>query len=177
MLIDILFALLMALAVYKGFQRGLILGVFSLLAVIIGLAAAMKLSVIVAGYIGKSVSMSDGWLPVISFAVVFLLAILLIRLGAKIIEKTVELAMLGWLNKLFGILLFIIIFTTVFSVFLFYAEQIKLIRQSAIDQSLTYYYIQPWGPKAINSLGAVIPLFRDMFEDLKNFFGGVAGKF
>ena len=126
MLLDLLFAVIIVLAILRGYQRGLVVGLFSLVAVIIGLAAAMKLSTVVAAYIGSAVKVSDQWLPIISFAVVLLIVILLIRLGARAIEKTVELAMLGWVNKIAGIILFAAIYIVVFSVLLFYAEQMKL---------------------------------------------------
>ncbi len=174
MLLDIIFAVIIVLAIFKGYQRGLIVGLFSLVAVIIGLAAAMKLSTVAAGYIGKAVKISQEWLPVISFAIVFILVVLLIRLGANAIERTVEVVMLGWLNKLGGILLYAIIYTIVFSVLLFYAEQIKLIKPEIIQQSVVYSFVQPWGPKAINGVGAVIPVFKDMFGELEHFFDGVA---
>ena len=174
MLLDIIFAVLIVFAVLKGYQRGLIIGLFSLIAVIIGLAAAMKLSVVIADYLGKAVNISDKWMPVVSFAVVFLLVILLIRLGAKLIEKTVEMAMMGWLNKIGGIILFAAIYITVFSVLVFYAEQLKLLQPDTIDKSVTYSFIQPWGPKAINGFGSIVPLFKDMFSTLEHFFDGVA---
>lgn len=172
MLLDIIFAALIVFAVLKGYQRGLIIGLFSLVAVIIGLAAAMKLSVVMADYLGKAVNISNQWMPVISFAVVFLLVILLIRLGAKAIEKTVEMAMMGWLNKIGGIILFAAIYITVFSVLVFYAEQLKLLQPDTIDKSVTYSFIQPWGPKAINGFGSVVPLFKDMFSALEHFLKG-----
>src|SRR5688572_17876490 len=128
MLIDIIFAVILVLAVIKGYQRGLIVGLFSIVAIIIGIAAAMKLSAVVAGYIGRAVKVSEEWLPVISFIAVFIVVILLIRLGAKAIERTVEVAMLGWVNKLGGIILYAAIYTLVFSVLLFYAEQMHLIK-------------------------------------------------
>ena len=174
MQLDIIFAVLIVFAVLKGYQRGLIIGLFSLIAVIIGLAAAMKLSVVIADYLGKAVNISDKWMPVVSFAVVFLLVILLIRLGAKLIEKTVEMAMMGWLNKIGGIILFAAIYITVFSVLVFYAEQLKLLQQDTIDKSVAYSFIQPWGPKAINGFGSIVPLFKDMFSTLEHFFDGVA---
>jgi len=176
MLLDIIFAVVIVLAILKGYQNGLILGLFSLVTVIIGLAAAMKLSTVVAGYIGKAVKVSDEWLPVISFAVVFLVVILLIRLGARAIEKTVEVAMLGWVNKIGGVILFAAIYTVVFSVLLFYAEQMKLVQPETINKSVTYYFVQPWGPKAINGFGSIIPIFKDMFAELEQFFDGVAKK-
>lgn len=174
MLIDILFAILMVLAIFKGYKRGLVVGLFSLVAVVIGLAAAMKLSTVAAGYIGQAIKVSDQWMPIISFAIVFIIVVLLIRLGANLIEKTVEIAMLGWLNKIGGIVLYAVIYIIVFSVLLFYAGQMKLLKTATIEQSVTYSFVQPWGPKAINGIGAIVPIFRDMFGDLEHFFDGVA---
>lgn len=174
MLIDLIFAAIIVLAIFKGYQRGLVVGLFSLVAVIIGLAAAIKLSAVVAGYIGKAVKVSEEWLPVIAFAVVFLGVILLIRLGAKAIEKAIELALLGWVNKLAGIVLYAVIYTIIFSVLLFYAGQLKLFQEDTIEKSVTYSFIQPWGPKVINSMGALIPFFKDMFGELEQFFGNIA---
>lgn len=176
MLIDIIFVVILILAIFKGYSRGLILGFFSLVSVIIGLAAAMKLSTVMAHYIGKNLKVSEQWLPLISFAVVFLIVVLLIRLGAKTIEKTIEIAMLGWLNRLGGIIFFIAVYTIIFSVLLFYAVQMKLIPETTIQQSLTWSFIQPWGPKAINGLGSVIPVFKNMFEEVQQFFADIAGK-
>ncbi|MBK9938968.1 MAG: CvpA family protein [Chitinophagaceae bacterium] len=174
MLIDIIFAVILVLAILKGYQRGLVIGLFSLVAVIIGLAAAMKLSTVVAGYIGKAVKVSEEWLPIISFAVVFLIVLLLIRLGARAIEKAIEVVLLGWVNKIGGIILFTAIYITVFSVLLFYAEQMKLLQADTIDKSVTYSFVQPWGPKAMNGFGSIVPIFKDMFSELEQFFDGVA---
>jgi membrane protein required for colicin V production len=174
MLLDLIFAVIILLAILRGYQRGLIVGVFSFIAVIIGLAAAIKLSTVAADKIGKAVKISEQWLPIISFAVVFIIVVLLIRLGAKAIEGAVETVMLGWVNKLGGIIFYAAIYTIVFSVLLFYAEQMKLIQPETIQKSVTYSFVQPWGPKVINALGSIIPLFRDMFDELKSFFEGLS---
>lgn len=176
MVIDILIAIALIFAIIKGYQQGLVVALFSVLAFIIGIAAAMKLSAIVAGYIGKSVKISDQWLPVISFIIVFLIVVLLIRWGAKLIQKTVQFAMLGWLNRLGGILLFCGLYILIFSVIIFYAEQISLIKPETIDASVSYPYIKPWGPKVIDGFGKIIPLFKGMFQDLQEFFGNVSDK-
>lgn len=174
MIIDILFALLLVWAIIKGFRRGLIVGVFSFLSIVIGLAAAIKLSAVVAGYIGRTVNVSEKWLPIISFIVVFVGIVILIRLGANLIQKAAETAMLGWLNKLGGIIFYSIIAIIVFSVLLFYAEQIGLLKPESTQSSVVYSFVQPWGPRVINGLGSFIPFFRDMFSELERFFGGVA---
>ncbi len=174
MIIDIIYAILLVLATIKGFQRGLIVGVFSFLAVIIGLAAALKLSLVAAGYIGSAVNISAAWLPFVSFLLVFIVVVILIRLGANAIESTVEVVMLGWLNRLGGILLYIALYTLVFSVLLFYADKMAIIQPAAKEASLSFSYITPLGPKVINALGQMLPWFRDMFADLSAFFESVS---
>lgn len=174
MIIDIIYAILLVLAIIKGFQRGLIVGVFSFIALVAGLAAALKLSTVVAGYIGKTVNVSANWLPFISFLVVFIGVVLLIRLGAKAIESAVEVVMLGWLNRLGGILLYVAMYTLVYSVLLFYATKMELLRPGIIEQSYTYSRIEPLGPQVIGLIGQVLPWFRDMFGELSLFFEKIA---
>ena len=113
MLLDLIYAVIIVLAILHGYSRGLIVGLFSLVAIIIGLAAAMKLSIVAGGYISRVINISEEWLPIISFAVVFLIVILLIRLGARAIEKTIQIAMLGWVNKIGGILFYVAIYTII----------------------------------------------------------------
>jgi len=174
MVLDLIYAVIIILAVLHGYRRGLIVGLFSLVAVIIGLAAAMKLSIVAGKYIGRVIKISDEWLPIISFAIVFLLVVLLIRWGAKAIQKMVEMVMLGWANKIGGILFYVAIYTIVFSVLLFYAEQMKILQPETINKSVTYSFVRPWGPKVIDGFGSIIPIFKNMFGELEQFFDGVA---
>ena len=176
MILDLVFALLMAFAIFKGYSRGLVVAVFSVLAFIIGIAAAIKLSAVVAGYLGQNMHVSNKWLPVLSFAIVFIVVLILVRLGAKLVAKTFKFALLGWADKLGGILLYILLYTVIFSVVLFYINQMGLIRQETISSSATYAYIEPWGPRAIEGFGKVVPLFKGMFAQLESFFDGVAKK-
>ena len=174
MIIDIVFTILMIIALLKGYRKGLIVAVFSLLAFIVGLAAAMKLSTVVAEYIGKAVKVSDKWLPVISFVIVFILVALLVRWLAAIIQKAIEIAMLGWLNRIGGIIVYAMLYITIFSVILFYAQQVKLLKPEVINASKTWSFVQPWGPKAIDGFAVVIPFFKDMFTKLESFFGNIS---
>lgn len=164
------------MAAIKGYSRGLIVAVFSFVAIIIGLAAAMKLSAIVAGWLHDSTSISSTWLPVLSFALVMFGVVLLVRLGANMVQRSIQLAMMGWLNKAGGILLYAALYITVFSVVLFFAEKMNLIKPPVIEASKFYSFIQPWGPKAINGFGVVIPIFKGLFTQLENFFTAVGAK-
>ncbi len=176
MLVDVIFIILLIVAVVKGYSNGLIIAVFSLLALIIGIAAALKLSLVAANWLKDAIHVAAKWLPVIAFAVVFILVVLAVRLGAKALEKTAELVMLGWANKLGGIILYVVLYTLIFSVVLFYATKVGVLSNETIAASKTYDYIIPWAPKAMNALGALIPVFKDMFHQLEEFFAGISGK-
>jgi len=174
MMIDILMVILLVMAVVKGYRRGLIVAVFSVLAFIIGLAAALKLSAVTATYIGEAVTISDKWLPVIAFAVVFVVVILLVRLLANFIQKTIEFALLGWVNRLGGILVYGLTYIIIFSIILFYGNQVGLVKPETRDASVCYPYIEPVGPGAIELTGKAVPFFKDMFSDLQEFFGSIS---
>ncbi|HEY5463371.1 MAG TPA: CvpA family protein [Hanamia sp.] len=170
MIIDIAYIITIIVAIFKGFSKGLIVGIFSFLAFIIGLAAALKLSVLVAHYFGSHSGFSVKWLPVISFALVFIVVVILVNICARIIKKTVSIAMLGWLDRIGGIVFYFIIYTIIFSVILFFAEKTFLIKPETIANSSVYGFVKPWGPKVIDNLGKVIPVFKDLFSQLQSFF-------
>jgi membrane protein required for colicin V production len=176
MIIDIIFLVFMIMAVVKGLQRGLIVAVFSIVAFIVGLAAALKLSAVVAVWLGHSTNINVKWLPVIAFLLVFLAVVLAIRWGAKLMEKAAEVAFLGSINKIGGVLLYVLLYSIIFSVLLFYTVQFGLFTQQAINESKVYIYIQPWGPRVIDTIGIVIPVFKNVFSDLQEFFGNLGGK-
>ncbi len=170
MFVDTIFLVLMVMALFKGYRNGLVVGAFSFLAIIIGLAAALKLSAIVAGKLKESTQLTATWLPIVSFLLVMLGVALLIRVGATILQATLELAFLGWVNKLGGVLLYACLYTTVFSVLLFYAVNMHLIKPETLAASRSYPFVAPWGSKIINGFGAVIPIFKGLFDELAQFF-------
>ncbi|SHF77061.1 CvpA family protein [Flavisolibacter ginsengisoli] len=176
MFIDTVALVLLIISVFKGFTKGFIVALFSFLAFIIGLAAALKLSTLAASYIGNAVNISQRWLPVLAFFVVFLIVALAIRLGAKMLEGVVKLAMLGWLNRLGGIIFYILIYFFIFSILLFYAQQLHFLKPETIEASVSYPWIQPIAPKIMSIMGAVMPFFKDMFDQLLQFFQNVSGK-
>ena len=176
MLIDFTFAALIILAIIKGYQKGFILAIFSIIAFIIGLAAALKLSATVAAYLKDSVNVSAKWLPFIAFAIVFFAVVILVKLGGKLIEKTFQAVMLGWLNRIGGIILYALLYLIILSIFIFYAQKLQLLQPAAIESSQTYNFIQPWGPKVMDNFGKLIPWFKDMFTDLGVFFNSLSNK-
>ena len=176
MIIDILSIVFLVIAFFTGMKRGIIVALFSLIGIIIGLAAALKLSVLVAAYLEDHISISVKWLPIISFVLVFVAVVFLIRMVANLIQTTVEMAWLGWVNKMGGALLYILLYALAFSVVLFFLAQSGMITKKTMDESISYTYLQPIGPWLLNGIGGFLPVFKNMFKELQLFFENLSQK-
>ena len=176
MLIDIGFLLLMILAVFKGISKGFIVAIFSFFSFYIGLAAALKLSAVVADFLHRKFDVNSYWLPIFSFVAVFIAVVVLVRIGSAFIKKIAGIVMLGWIDSLAGIALFAVMYLLIYSVILFYAAQIHLIPVDAQTKSTTYFFIEPFGPRVISLLGKIFPFFSNMFTELSTFFESVTKK-
>jgi membrane protein required for colicin V production len=175
MLIDAVYVILVAIACYKGLRKGFIIAVFSVAGFIIGIAAALKLSTVVAFKLVEHTG-AGKWLPALSFLLVFVVTAFAVNLVGKLVQKTFETVMLGWVNRLVGVALYILLYSIIYSVFLFYALQLHFVKTETTLASIVYPYLQPLAPKIINSIGVVVPLFKDMFAQLERFFAGISQK-
>jgi membrane protein required for colicin V production len=173
-MIDIIFLIIVFFAIVRGWRKGLILGLFSMVCGLIGLAAAVKLSAVLATHMKDDLHMSSRWLPVIAFILVFVLVILIIQWSGRLLESLVKLVLLEWLNKLGGIGLFIILYLSIYSIILFYGTQTQIIGKRAVDYSHFYSLIAPLGPKLIRFITGFIPFGQDMFAALEGFFDKIA---
>ena len=175
MIIDLLFFILMLLGIFKGLKKGLILSMFSFAGFFFAILAAVKLSAIVANRISTDTGYTR-WLPALSFLAVFLIVIILVNLTAKLLQHTAEWVMLGWLNRIGGILFHLLIYGILFSIILFYAVQLNLVSKAQTEHSAVFPLIYPLAPAFINTIGKIVPLFQGLFSQLEHFFEAVSDK-
>ncbi len=88
----------------------------------------------------------------------------------------IDFAMWAGSTGLAGMVLYIVIYTIIFSIILFFAEKLLMLKPEVIANSVVYKYVAPWGPKVINNLGNIIPFFKDMFIQLERFFESIPKK-
>jgi membrane protein required for colicin V production len=173
-MIDILFFIFIFIAIVHGWRKGLILALFSMLCGLIGLAAAVKLSAVLATHMKSDLHMTSRWLPVFAFVIVFVFVILIIRWAGRLLEKLIKMVLLEWLNKLGGILLFLVLYLSVYSVILFYGTKTQIISKQMMGNSQFYSLIAPFGPAVIRFITGFIPFGQDMFVALEGFFDRIA---
>lgn len=173
MFIDICLLAILVFAVFKGVTQGLVMALCSFLAIIIGLAAAVKTSALVARWLSGAMDVQAAWLPFLAFVLVMVAVMLAARIVARLLETTLHLTMMGWANRLGGILLFGCVYVTLFSVIMFYMERLQLLKPEMIAASKSYPYICFWGPEALQFFGKLLPVFKGMFDELSQFFGSL----
>lgn len=142
-MLDMLFAAMMIAAIIKGLRNGLVVAIFSIVGWLAGLYAAVKFSDTVAEWIRSQGNIDPKWLTILSFIIVFFGVTFLIGLGAKIISKSLDIALMGWLNKLGGIFFYVLLYTLIFSVIIYFADKVKLISEDTIASSRVYPVLQP----------------------------------
>jgi len=140
MILDIIFLILFGWAAYNGFKKGFILQVASLAALFLGIYGAIKFSGIISHLLSEKMNISGGYLPIISFAVIFIAIIIIIHILARIAEKIVEFIALGFINKIFGAVFNIIKYSLIISVFLVildnFDHRIHFLPQKQIKKSV-----------------------------------------
>ncbi len=173
-MIDVITAVLLVIAVIRGLRQGLVMALFSLLAYMIGLAAALKLSAVAAVYLERNVAMPSPWLPVVSFVVVFAVVVMLVRFAGRFIGESLEWAFLGWANQLAGAVVYALLYLLIWSVLLFYGQQLQVIQPAAVNDSFSGPWVQPLAPAVIGNTGKLLPFLRDSFDVLQHFFSQLA---
>lgn len=104
-LIDIIIGVPILWAIYKGLKKGLIVEVTGLVALLVGIYGAIKLSAAAAVVLRENLNFDSEYMPIIAWAATFIAIVLAVNLIGKMVEKVVDMASLSFLNKLGGGLL------------------------------------------------------------------------
>ncbi len=168
--IDLIVLLILVWAVYQGYQRGLIIAVFTFLSTLLGVLLAFKFSSLVAGWLGARISVSDRWLPVVAFLAILIGVILLVRLGAKALEGMIELAQLGILNRLGGVLLYVVLYLGLASAVFHLIQWTSLLPADSWKDSWFLERIQPHFMGGFRRVADWVPWFREQFDALNRYF-------
>ena len=103
--LDILLLLPLLYGAYKGFSRGFVIEVATLLGLILGVYVAIKFSDYTENILRDFLDISSKYLSYIALSVTFLLVVVSIYLLWKMLTKLVDIVSLGLVNKLLGTVL------------------------------------------------------------------------
>ena len=115
---DILFSIILLLFTINGLRRGLIKEMARLIGLFFGCLIASKYHIDLIPIVGEYF-INEKVVQIISFLIIFFLAVIIINLISLTIQKFFEMIYLGWLNKLLGSLLGFIKGLIVISIIIF----------------------------------------------------------
>ena len=164
--IDIFILVILGLAAVKGFNKGLTVELFSLVAFFFGIFAALEFAAPVANALAEG-SAWYGLVLIGVFVLLFFVLSFLVNFLAKIIKKAVQLILLGWLDSLLGSLIGILKWAFILSVLLWVLQAVGFqLPKKDIESSRFYSYVAIIGPRAFDLIDTLLP-FMDQFRELR----------
>jgi membrane protein required for colicin V production len=159
--IDIVLGLLLIFAAISGFRKGLVVELVSLAALILGIWGAIEFSDVTSEFLTENLNLKTAHLNIISFVVTFIVIVILVHIVGNVIDKIVETAMMGFLNKLagmvFGVLKSALILSVILVIFDKIDEDVQILSPDAKAKSKLYTPMRNLAP-------SIFP-FVDIWDD------------
>ena len=156
--IDLIILVPVLYGLYKGFSKGLILSLASLVGLFLGIYGGVKFSYLTSQYLYQEFEID---IPLLAFAVTFLIIMIAVYLLGQLLSKFIDALALGIFNKIAGALFGagkIVIILTVLLLFFENANNtFQFIDPAIISESKLYRY-----------LSDISALIFPYFEDLKS---------
>lgn len=127
---------------YRGFTKGLIIELASLLALTLGIYGALHFSSLTFEFLSHYVEINTVYLQLVSYGLTFLIIVMFISLTGKILTMLIKLVALGFINRMMGaifggikVLLILSVFISFFDRF---NKQFGIINDEILSSSLMY---------------------------------------
>lgn len=162
--LDIIIIIPVLVFAFLGFRKGLVVEVATLVALIVGIFAAIYLSSYVSGLLVNQFGMNERYVQVVSFILIFIVVLILVHLLAKLVEKAVNMAALGIVNKLLGSVFSICKIVFILSLLIWVFNKIdinqRIVTREKRDNSLLYKPVGAVAP-------LIIPKVKEEVDRLK----------
>ena len=140
--LDIILLICFLPGIIRGISKGFLEQALALVGIVLSVWAAFHFSGLVATWIKPYVDFSETTVNVIAFALILVAMSLVVLLIAKLLTKVVELAMLGWVDKLLGLVLALAVNALVIGVFIVLFDTVNLkfnlVKPETLDASIVY---------------------------------------
>ncbi|MGB1039271.1 MAG: CvpA family protein [Flavobacteriales bacterium] len=138
--IDVFIAIVLIWFGYKGFKKGLVFELVSIVALMLGVYGGLKFSDTTAEYLTSYVD--SEYLNIASFTVTFLVILLLVFMAGKVVEKIINMVALKMINKLlgalFGVLKMVLALGVLITIIESYDSKLNFIPKETKDNSMLY---------------------------------------
>lgn len=166
MILDLIAAVIISYAFYRGYSKGLINTVVDTLSIIIGLVIALKFSPLLIDYLQDMVNINPALEFILGFLIVFFAVMLLLRYIGEKIEDLLKAVNINILNQLAGGALLGLVAAFCIGGLYVLMSRLNILSQDYVSESTLYDY-----------LAKVSQEGTWMFETFKNVFSEFWTKF
>ena len=160
MWIDILSGTILIIAILQGYRHGLIKAIISFFSLFIGLIVAFQFAGYISNLLKEHTKIGSQWLPFIAFLVVLIGVMILLKMVTGILQQSAEWLMLGWLNKLLGIVLYGFIYFTIWSALVYFLQMLGVLEAVKMKDAYSYSYLQKWWPYCTEKMSQWLPFIK-----------------
>ena len=129
-------------ALVQGIRKGFIAQVIAIVSIVAGIWLSFKFANLIASWLGNYIQASGNILQIVAFALILILVILGLTAVGKLLEATIKIVMLGWLNKLLGVIFALLKCTLIVGLVIMAFNSINgtfhLISDETLSNSLLY---------------------------------------
>ena len=129
-------------ALVQGIRKGFIAQVIAIVSIVAGIWLSFKFANLIASWLGNYIQASGNVLHIVAFALILILVILGLAAIGKLIEATIKIVMLGWLNKLLGVVFALLKVVLVIGLFILLVDSVTTALEidcsKTISESLFY---------------------------------------
>ncbi len=140
-LFDLISIGLIAYGSFRGFSKGLIVEMSSLLAIFLGFTIAINLDDLISNFLYNTLNIEFSLLKIFVFVIIFFITYSIVILVAKSITKFVKVINLGLLNSIFGSLFGLIKWSLLFIVLVWIINSLELSNIDEITRSFMYEFL------------------------------------
>lgn len=169
--IDVILVIPLAWFAYKGFSKGFIIEVTTLMALLLGIFLANRLSFVTADFLTNNLNFESEYLDIIAFTITFILVVIASMMLGKALTKLISVIQLSLVNKIAGALFSVLKVSFIISILIMIMANFQiedmLIKKEQRESSLLYKPVKKIAP-------AVFPKLQS--EDNLDFIDDVKGK-
>ena len=163
--IDVFIAVILIWFGYKGFKKGLVFELVSVIALALGVYGGLKFSDTTAEYLTSYID--SEYLNITSFTVTFLVILLLVFAAGKVVEKIINMIALKLINKVlgafFGIIKMTLILGILITIIESYDSKMNFIPRETKEHSMLYKPL-------LEISGKILPEIEknNLFQEIKS---------
>ena len=160
--IDLIILIPFLFGLYRGFTKGLIVSLATLLGLLLGIYGGVHFSNLTSDFLFKQFEID---IPLVAFSITFLILMIGVYFLGKLLSRFIDLLALGFINKIagaiFGAAKIALVLALLLLLFEHINQKFNLISEAEIEKSQMYVFLK-------QTSEIVFPYFEELKENTTN---------